>query len=181
MGRPRKYSDGLRRRAIDEVLEPGRKINEVARDLAIGSPETLRNWVAQARRERGLEPGASSEEIAEIRRLRKEVADQQRTIEILKAATTFFVQAAWRRQNEPAVTAGTHEPAVHGTRGSSAAHYRERLTVVLGQGLLVRLFVGQLGSQHLLAFRRQLSQASILETACLPWPSVQSSTWIAAP
>ena len=65
MGRPRKYSDGFRRRAIDEVLERGRKINEVARDLAIGSPETLRNWVAQAQRERGLDPGASSEEIAE--------------------------------------------------------------------------------------------------------------------
>ena len=94
MGRPRKYSEELRRRAVDEVLERGRKVNEVARDLAIGSPETLRNWVAQARRDRGLEPGATTEEIAEIRRLRREVADQQRTIEILKAATTFFVREA---------------------------------------------------------------------------------------
>jgi transposase len=50
--------------------------------------------VAQARRDRGLEPGATTEEIAEIRRLRREVADQQRTIEILKAATTFFVREA---------------------------------------------------------------------------------------
>ena len=98
MGRPRKYSEDLRRRAVDEVLERGRKVNEVARDLAIGSPETLRNWVAQARWDRGLEPGATTEEIAEIRRLRREVADQQRTIEILKAATTFFVQEADRRQ-----------------------------------------------------------------------------------
>jgi transposase len=98
MGRPRKYSEELRRRAVDEVLERGRKVNEVARDLAIGSPETLRNWVAQARRDRGLEPGATTEEIAEIRRLRREVADQQRTIEILKAATTFFVQEADHRR-----------------------------------------------------------------------------------
>jgi transposase len=59
MGRPRKYSDELRRRAIDEVLERGRKINEIARDLGIGSPETLRNWVKQARKDRGLTPGAS--------------------------------------------------------------------------------------------------------------------------
>jgi len=98
MGRPRKYSEELRRRAVDEVLERGRKINEVARDLAIGLPETLRNWVAQARRDRGLEPGATTEEIAEIRQLRREVADQQRTIEILKAATTFFVQEADHRR-----------------------------------------------------------------------------------
>jgi len=41
MGRPRKYSEELRRRAVDEVLERGRKVNEVARDLAIGSPELL--------------------------------------------------------------------------------------------------------------------------------------------
>jgi transposase len=39
-----------------------------------------------------LKPGPSAEELAEIKALRKEVADQQRTIEILKAATTFFVQ-----------------------------------------------------------------------------------------
>ena len=40
----------------------------------------------------GLAEGPTTEELAEIKALRKEVADQQRTIEILKAATTFFVQ-----------------------------------------------------------------------------------------
>lgn len=29
MGRPRKYSDEFRRRAVDEVLERGRKVGEV--------------------------------------------------------------------------------------------------------------------------------------------------------
>ena len=48
VGRPRKYSDELRRRAIDEVLDRDRKIPEVARQLGIGSAETLRNWVRQA-------------------------------------------------------------------------------------------------------------------------------------
>jgi transposase-like protein len=33
MARPRKYSDELRRRAIEEVIERGRKVPEVARDL----------------------------------------------------------------------------------------------------------------------------------------------------
>jgi transposase len=94
MARPSKYSPELRRRAIAEVIERGRKITEVANELGIGSPETLRNWVKQARRDAGLEVGPTSEELAEIRRLRREVADQQRTIEILKAATTFFAQEA---------------------------------------------------------------------------------------
>jgi transposase len=94
MARPSKYSPELRRRAIAEVIERDRKIPEVARDLGIGSPETLRNWVKQARRDAGLEVGPTTEELAEIRRLRKEVADQQRTIDILKAATTYFAQEA---------------------------------------------------------------------------------------
>jgi transposase-like protein len=36
-----------------------------------------------------LVAGPTTEELAEIKALRKEVADQQRTIEILKAATTY--------------------------------------------------------------------------------------------
>ena len=94
MARPTKYPPELRRPAIAEVIERDRPIVEVARDLGIGSPETLRNWVKQARRDAGLDPGPTTEELAEIKRLRKEVADQQRTIEILKAATTFFAQEA---------------------------------------------------------------------------------------
>ena len=94
MGRPRKYSDELRRRAIDEVLERDRKVPEVAKQLGITSPETLRRWVLQAKTDRGLITGPTTEELAEIKALRKEVADQQRTIEILKAATTYFAQEA---------------------------------------------------------------------------------------
>jgi hypothetical protein len=41
-----------------------------------------------------LKSGPTTEELAEIKALRKEVADQQRTIEILKAATTYFVLEA---------------------------------------------------------------------------------------
>ena len=94
MGRPRKYSDELRRRAIDEVLERDRKVPEVAKQLGIATPETLRRWVVQARIDRGLVTGPTTEELAEIKALRREVADQQRTIEILKAATTYFAQEA---------------------------------------------------------------------------------------
>jgi transposase len=94
MGRPKTYSDDLRRRAIEEVLERGRTVNDVARDLGVRSPETVRRWVRQAEVDQGRRSGPTSEELAEIKALRREVADQQRTIEILKAATTYFAQEA---------------------------------------------------------------------------------------
>ena len=94
MGRPSKYTPEFRRRAIEEVLERNRSVTEVAHSLSITTPETLRRWVIRARIDRGLVVGPTTQELAEIKALRKEVADQQRTIEILKAATTFFAQEA---------------------------------------------------------------------------------------
>jgi transposase-like protein len=58
MGRPKKYPDEFRRRAVDEVLDRGRKIPEVAVQLGITSPETLRRWVRQAEADPGSETGA---------------------------------------------------------------------------------------------------------------------------
>ena len=98
MARSSKYTPEFRRRAVDEVLDRDRRLVDVARSLSIASPETLRRWVVQARVDRGLVKGPTTEELAEIKALRKEVADQQRTIEILKAATTFFAQEADPRQ-----------------------------------------------------------------------------------
>ena len=66
--------------------------------MGIGSPETLRKWVRQEEADRGIRDAATTEELAEIKRPHKEVADQQRTIEILKAATSFFVQEMDPRQ-----------------------------------------------------------------------------------
>jgi transposase-like protein len=54
MARPREYSDELGRRAIDEVFGRDRRIPEAARDLGIGSAETLRNWVRQAEVDRAV-------------------------------------------------------------------------------------------------------------------------------
>ena len=96
MARPSKYSPELRRRAVIDEIERGRPIVDVVRDLGIGSPQTLSNWVKQTRRDAGLEVGPTTEELAEIKRLRTEVADQQRTIEILRAASSFFGSQRFR-------------------------------------------------------------------------------------
>ena len=106
MARPKKYSEEFRRRAVDEVMERGRKIPEVAAQLGITSNETLRRWVRQAEADRGLREAPTTEELAEIKKLRKEVADQQRTIEILKAATAFMPMARLCRERWVAVAVG---------------------------------------------------------------------------
>jgi transposase len=62
----------------------------VAQKLGIGTAETLRKWVRQAEVDAGQRPGVSSEESAEIRRLKRENAELRRANEILKAASVFF-------------------------------------------------------------------------------------------
>jgi transposase len=54
------------------------------------SPETVRKWVRRAEVDTGAQPGMTSEEHAEVKRLRREVAELRRANEILKAAAAFF-------------------------------------------------------------------------------------------
>ena len=60
--------------------------------------ETLRKWVRQAEVDAGTRPGISSEESAEIRRLKRENAELRRANEILKAASAFFAAELDRPQ-----------------------------------------------------------------------------------
>jgi transposase len=62
----------------------------VAAKLGIGSPETVRTWVRKTEVDTGRRPGVTSEEAAEIKRLRAENAELRRANEILKAASAFF-------------------------------------------------------------------------------------------
>jgi transposase len=56
----------------------------------VGTAETVRKWVRQAEVDAGQRPGATTEESAEIKRLKREVAELRRANEILKAASAFF-------------------------------------------------------------------------------------------
>jgi transposase len=56
------------------------------------SSETLRKWLRQQEIDVGEAPGVSSESAQQIRELRRKNAELERTIEILKAATSFFVR-----------------------------------------------------------------------------------------
>ena len=62
----------------------------VARKLGIGTTETLRKWVRQDQIGGGTRPGTTTEESAELKRLKRENAELRRANEILKAAASFF-------------------------------------------------------------------------------------------
>ena len=50
----------------------------------------MRKWVRQAEVDTGQRPGTTSDESAELKRLRRENAELRRANEILKAASAFF-------------------------------------------------------------------------------------------
>ena len=99
------YPPELRERAVRMVAQvrpdypsDWPAICAVAGKLGIGTAETLRKWVRQAEVDAGTRPGISSEEQAEIRRLKRENAELRRANEILKAASAFFAAELDRPQ-----------------------------------------------------------------------------------
>ncbi|AJC54158.1 transposase [Streptomyces sp. 769] len=73
----------------------------VAAKLGIGAAETVRTWVRKAEVDAGQRPRTTSEEAAQIKRLRAENAELRRAIEILKAATAFFAAELDRPSKRP--------------------------------------------------------------------------------
>jgi transposase len=54
--------------------------------------ETLRKWLRHAEVDAGQAAGVTSEAARELRELKRKNAELERTIEILKAATSFFAR-----------------------------------------------------------------------------------------
>ena len=101
-----KYPDELRERAVRMVFEHEHKypsqwaaICSVADKLG-PRPETVRGWVRQAERDDGRRPGPSSDELAELKRLKRENAELKRANDILKAAASFFGAELDRRSKK---------------------------------------------------------------------------------
>ena len=95
---PVKYDKETKARAIRLVREHAgdypseyAAITAVAKRLGM-TAETLRKWIRQAEIDDGQAPGVSSEAAREIRELRRKNRELEQTIEILKAATSFFAR-----------------------------------------------------------------------------------------
>jgi len=95
---PGKYDQETKAKAIRLVREhvgdyPSEyaAITAVAKRLGM-TAETLRKWIRQAQVDGGQAPGVSTEASKEVRELKRKVAELERTVEILRAAASFFAR-----------------------------------------------------------------------------------------
>lgn len=91
----RSFTEEFKAGAVRLVLDEGKTIAQVARDLDL-TPSGLREWVERARADRGkAKPGVlTTEERQELARLRKEVRELKMERDILKKAAAWFAQEA---------------------------------------------------------------------------------------
>ena len=116
---PKHYDAEVKARAVrlvtEHKVESGsvtKSCEAVGRRLGI-SKETLRGWCRQAQVDAGEREGVSSEELAEIKRLKAENRRLREDVEILRAATTFF---ASMRHEVPCWSRGGERPSPLGRR-----------------------------------------------------------------
>ena len=88
----RQFTDEFRAGAVRLVLDEGKTIGAVARELDL-TPSSLGNWVryAQADRTKGR-TGLTTEERAELAALRKDNRELRMERDILKKAAAFFAK-----------------------------------------------------------------------------------------
>ena len=91
MGTKRKsYTPQYRREAAHLVIDTGRTIAEVAREVGVGA-QLLGRWVANERVAMDSPPEAvDADERAELERLRREGAELRMDRDFLKKAAAFF-------------------------------------------------------------------------------------------
>ena len=91
MSTRKKYTPEYRQEAARLVIDTGRPIAAVARELGIG-PGLLGRWVKAERERSGQIPSneLNSDERAELDRLRKELAELKLDNEFLGKAAAFF-------------------------------------------------------------------------------------------
>jgi transposase len=81
----------FRREAVKLMRDSDKPIAQLAKDLGV-SEQTLRKWRAQAQVDSGEREGLSSEQLQELRRLRRENRTLQMEREVLKKAAAFFAR-----------------------------------------------------------------------------------------
>ncbi len=91
-GKRRQFTDEFKAGAVRLVLDEGRKVAQVARELDL-TPSALSGWVKQAQADRTKgKAGLTTEERAELSALRKELRVVRMERDILGKAVAFFAK-----------------------------------------------------------------------------------------
>jgi transposase len=82
------YPPEFRRKVLD-LVESGRTVTDVARDLGI-SAESIYNWRRQDRIDQGLVPGLNSAEKAELTAAKRRIAELEAELAVHRRATELL-------------------------------------------------------------------------------------------
>ena len=85
---PRRYPVEFRRKVLD-LIDAGRPVVEIAEQLGI-TAQTVYNWRKQDRVDRGLEPGTSTRESAELTAARKRIRELETELAVTKRANELL-------------------------------------------------------------------------------------------
>jgi transposase len=88
---PAPHPPEFRKRAVELARERAKPIKAIARDIGI-SESCLRNWMTQADVDEGKREGLTTEERAELVKLRREIRTLAMENEILKRAAAYFAK-----------------------------------------------------------------------------------------
>ena len=88
---PAPHPPEFRKRAVELARLREKPIKDIAKDLGI-SESCLRNWMSRADVDEGRKDGLTTDERAELVRLRRELRVKEMEIEILKRASAFFAR-----------------------------------------------------------------------------------------
>ena len=95
---PKRYDEEFRARAVRLVTDHAEEydtrtacLTAVAKRLGV-SYESLRRWINQSEVDTGVRDGVPTDTVRELRELKRKNKELEETVEILKAATSFFVR-----------------------------------------------------------------------------------------
>src|SRR3954447_19219943 len=86
----RKFDEDFKQGAVQLVVETGKPIPQVARDLGINEG-TLGNWCARERRARKKDRALDRDERAELERLRRAVIEVRMQRDVLNRSVSLWV------------------------------------------------------------------------------------------